>query len=68
MTILKQLRISNRYTQEQFAKILGIKKRAYISYESGERRIPPLVLAKILKMRGTESDIKLSKILEEIYG
>lgn len=68
MTILKQIRKKNRYTQEEFAKILGIKKRAYASYENGERKTPPLVLAKILRIRGTSDDIKLANILEEFYG
>lgn len=67
MTILKQIRIANRYTQEQFAKKLGINFYTYRAYETGSREIPPKLLAKILKMRGTESDVKLAKILEEIY-
>lgn len=68
MTILKRIRKENRYTQKQFADLLGINFYTYISYENGSREMPPKVLAKILKMRGTESDIKLAKILEEIYG
>ena len=67
MTILKQLRIANRYTQKEFAKILGINFNTYRSYENGNREIPPKILAKILIMRGTESDLKLAKILEEVY-
>lgn len=67
MTILKQIRLANRYTQEQFANLLGLNLYTYRSYELGNREIPPKVLKKILKMRGTESDIKLAKILEEFY-
>ena len=67
MTILKQLRTANRYTQKEFAKILGINFNTYRSYENGNREMPPKVLAKILRMRGTESDLKLAKILEDVY-
>lgn len=67
MTILKQLRLSNRYTQKQFAKILGVNINTYIAYENGKREIPPKLLAKILKMRGKESDCKLAEMLEKIY-
>lgn len=67
MTILKEVRIANRYTQQQFSKLLGINFYTYRAYENGSREIPPRVLAKILKMRGSESDVKLAKILEEVY-
>lgn len=37
---IKKLREISRYTQEEVAQALGIKRSAYSNYESGEREIP----------------------------
>ena len=43
---LRKLREVARYTQEEVAQALGIKRSAYSNYESGEREIPYDVIEK----------------------
>lgn len=43
---LKKLRETARYTQEDVAQILGIKRSAYSNYESGDREVPIDVIEK----------------------
>lgn len=37
---LKELRIKNRYTQQQIAFILHTRQEQYSKYESGKRELP----------------------------
>ena len=68
MTILKQLRLREKKTQDEMAKLLGINKSRYCSYERGIRTIPPCILKKILLLRGCDEDKKMVKVLEEVYN
>ena len=68
MTILEQVRTSKKLARKDMANELGLKYYTYRSYEQGVREIPPKVLRKILLMRGSDSDKKLAKIIEEVYG
>lgn len=39
---LKKLRLEKGLTQEKVAKILGVSRRTYVSYEKDESKIPPM--------------------------
>ena len=39
---LKKLRLEKGLTQEKVAKILGVSRRTYVSYEKNESKIPPM--------------------------
>jgi transcriptional regulator with XRE-family HTH domain len=43
---LKKMREANRFSQEQVASFLGIKRSAYSNYECGDREAPLEVLEK----------------------
>lgn len=68
MTILKQVRLRDGKSQKEMAKELGINFFTYRSYEQGVRELPIEILKKILVLRGTKEDLKLVKVLEEVYG
>lgn len=66
MTILKEYRINNELTQEQMADKLHCNLNSYRKYERGKQIMSQETLLEFLKLRGCESDIRLSKVLEEI--
>ena len=37
---LKKLREAARYTQNEMAQALGVKRSAYSNYETGDREVP----------------------------
>ncbi len=43
---LKKLREAARYTQNEMAQALGVKRSAYSNYESGDREVPYNVIEK----------------------
>lgn len=51
---LKKLREAARYTQEDVAQALGVKRSAYSNYESGEREAPYDVLEKASNLFGCD--------------
>ena len=51
---LKKLREANRFTQDQLATFLGIKRSAYSNYEIGERDIPFDILNKAADLFGVD--------------
>lgn len=51
---LKKLREANRFSQEQVASFLGIKRSAYSNYECGDREAPVEVLEKASNLFGCE--------------
>lgn len=51
---LKQFRDFNRFTQEQVADYLGIKRSTYSNYESGEREAPLDILERVSSLYGCE--------------
>ena len=53
-TNLKKLREAARYTQDEVAQALGIKRSAYSNYESGEREAPYDVLEKVSDLFGCD--------------
>ena len=67
MTVLKEYRINNKLKQDEMAKKLECSIASYRLYENGELIIPHKVLINFLKLRATESDLNLVKILEELY-
>lgn len=67
MTLIRQIRKENRYTQKQFADLLGLNYYTYRAYDKGSREVPPKILAKVLRIRGNDSDLKLAQILEDVY-
>lgn len=67
MTILHDIRVTQNKTRAEMAKILGLNYYTYRSYEQGVREMPPKVLHDVLLLRGYDEDIKLAKILEEVY-
>lgn len=66
LTILKQFRLDNRYTQKEMAKMLELNLNTYRNYELGNRTVPYCLLRRFLLLRGNEDDIKLANILKEI--
>lgn len=67
MTILKEYRINNNIKQEEMAKKLNCSIASYRLYENGNKTIPNKTLLTFLKLRATESDLKLAEALEELY-
>lgn len=55
-----KFRKEQHVTQVQLAKILDISQQLVAAYESGQRRIPALVLLKLAKLFDTS--------IEELYG
>ena len=53
---LKELRVSNNYTVEQMANLLGVSVRAYRSYEKRERDPSTLNVAKLVICFGVSAD------------
>jgi transcriptional regulator with XRE-family HTH domain len=51
---LKKMREANRFSQEQVASFLGIKRSAYSNYECGDREAPLEVLEKASDLFGCE--------------
>ena len=51
---LKLLRETNRYTQDNVADYLGIKRSTYSNYETGDREAPLAVLEKLACLYGCE--------------
>ena len=58
---LKQLRIDNGYNQEQFATLLGLSRRTYQYYETGEKFPKADVLMEI----ASKLDVSSSYLLGE---
>ena len=67
MTIYKKYRLERGITQQEMAELLKINMNTYRNYELATRVMPYNILARFLKLRGKVDDIKLSKILEELY-
>lgn len=55
MLKIKKMRIDAGYTQEEFAKKIGVSIRTYGNYEQGRRFPRPMLMKKILKELNTES-------------
>lgn len=53
---LKDLREMNGLTQEEVAKIMGVKREVISYYENGKREIPITNLQKLLSFLGIELD------------
>lgn len=53
---LKELREESKYTQEQIAKILGVKQNTYSQYEKELRQIPIPLLIKLAKFYEVSTD------------
>ena len=51
---LKMLRDANRYTQDNVADYLGIKRSTYSNYETGDREAPLAILEKLACLYGCE--------------
>ena len=47
---LKDIRQLNNVSQEQFASIIGVSKKAYWNYESGNRNIPTGILLNVARL------------------
>lgn len=56
---LKNLRISNGYTQSDVALILNIRQEQYSKYESGVHQLPIHLLIKLCKIYKTSADYVL---------
>lgn len=67
LSMLRQYRVQNKYTQKEMANKLNINLNTYRNYELGKRCMPYNILAKFLILRGYKDDLKLAKILEEEY-
>ena len=50
LTIIRNLREDNDYTQEYVAKILNVGQRTYADYELGKTRIPLDSIIKLAKL------------------
>lgn len=46
---LKQVRLSNHLSEEDFADQIGIEHVTYLSYEAGNREIPSSLIVKLLE-------------------
>lgn len=66
MSMIKKVRMDLGLGQEEMAEKLDISVNAYRNYETGKRMLPFDVLIRFLKLRGTEKDLEMVKILEEI--
>ena len=55
-TKLKNLRITNGYTQSDIATILSIRQEQYSKYESGVHQLPIHILIKLCKIYKISSD------------
>lgn len=64
---LKQLRDFNKFSQEQVAEYLGIKRSTYSNYESGEREAPLDVLEKISNLYGCELHVLFEENIESFH-
>ena len=53
---LRDIRIANGYTQEEFSKSLGINRDRYAKYELGISEAPYYVLLRMCKLTGTSLD------------
>lgn len=67
MTILKKYRLETNISQKNMATKLNCSLPAYRNYENGKRVIPYNVLINFFKLRAYPEDLKLAKILEDIY-
>ena len=68
MSILRETRKTLRYTQAQFAQLLGVTINTYQAYESKRHKVPDEVKIKLLRLRGTQEDLKLADELEKIVN
>ena len=68
MSILRETRKTLRYTQAQFAQLLGVTINNYQAYESKRHKVPDEVKIKFLRLRGTKEDLKLADELEKIVN
>lgn len=59
---LKELRINNKLTQLEIAKILNISRSTWTGYEYGKYQIPTLLLYEIAKKYNYSVDYLLGKI------
>lgn len=53
---IKELRKEEKYTQQQVADTLGIKRQVYRRYEVGERMIPVCLLIKLSELYNVSCD------------
>lgn len=66
MSILRETRKALRYSQAQFAQILGVTTSAYQTYENQRNKVPDEIKIKVFRLRGTKEDLKLADELEKI--
>ena len=59
---LKKLRLKKGLTQEKAAKILGVSRRTYITYESNEEKIPAIKLEFFLQA------LEKCDLIDETHG
>jgi transcriptional regulator with XRE-family HTH domain len=52
---LKAFRVSKGYTQEEFAKLFGIRKLAYFKLENGQTEVKKKHMDKILELYPDEA-------------
>jgi transcriptional regulator with XRE-family HTH domain len=53
---LKELRLSNNYTQQQMAQYLGVKQQSYARYENGTGQPSLEILIRITEIFDVSSD------------
>jgi transcriptional regulator with XRE-family HTH domain len=63
---LKETRKTLRYSQAQFAQLLGTTMSNYQAYESKRHKVPDEVKIKLFRLRGTKEDLELADELEKI--
>lgn len=64
---IKELRLKNRYTQQQIADKLGITRPAYTAYESGKRQPDFDTLEKIAEIYEVSTDYLLGRFENKKY-
>ena len=57
---IRELREDRDFTQEQVGKAVNVPQRTYAYYETGERMIPPQVLASLARFYGVSVDYLLN--------
>ncbi|AUS03930.1 helix-turn-helix domain protein [Paenibacillus phage Norbert] len=60
-TRLREMRLKNGYSQEEFAKKVGLKRTNIANYESGRNTPPSQILGKIAEGFNTSTDYLLGK-------
>ena len=51
---IKRMREASRFTQEQVAQFLGIRRSTYSNYETGDREVPIEIMEKLADLFGCD--------------